>query len=250
MLTRAPKLQLSDIAKRYGENQVLQGFSLDVPDGELLGVIGPNGAGKTTMFGIVSGLIVPDQGAVILDGVDITALAAYERCRAGIGRTFQVPRPFLGLTVFENVLVGARFGSGASGHAADEIALDALQSSGLIDRANQPAETLTLLQRKQLELARAVATQPRLLLLDEIAGGLTESETHRVVELVASLNARGMTIVWIEHLVHALASVASRLAVLNFGKLIAAGEPRSVLSDDMVRAVYLGMDVDEPSLHA
>jgi branched-chain amino acid transport system ATP-binding protein len=223
---------------------------LDVSVGELLGVIGPNGAGKTTMFGVVSGLVMPDEGRVVLDGTDITALPAHQRCHAGIGRTFQVPRPFLGLTVFENVLVGARFGSHASGNAADEIALDALKCSGLIDRVNQPAETLTLLQRKQLELARVVATQPRLLLLDEIAGGLTESETHRLIELVASLNARGMTIVWIEHLVHALASVASRLAVLNFGELIATGAPRSVLNDEVVRAVYLGMNVDEPALNA
>jgi branched-chain amino acid transport system ATP-binding protein len=245
-----PKLQLTDVSKRYGENRVLQELSLDVHEGELLGVIGPNGAGKTTMFGVVSGLVKPDAGAIFLDGVAITSLDVHERCHAGIARTFQVPRPFLGLTVFENALVGARFGNRAADVDADAIALESLHAVGLIDRANQSARTLTLLQRKQLELARVLATRPRLLLLDEIAGGLTESETHRLIELVVSLNARGMTIVWIEHLVHALASAASRLVVLNFGRLVAQGEPRSVLDNEVVRNIYLGMEVANASLDA
>jgi branched-chain amino acid transport system ATP-binding protein len=250
MAAAAPLLRIAGVSKRFGANQVIRGLSLDIEHGALLGVIGPNGAGKTTLFGLISGFMPVDEGRVLFDGRDITAAPAHERCRTGIARTFQVPRPFAGLSAFENVLAAARFGGGEDGASAAECALEALERAGLLERANQPAASLTLLQRKQLELARAIATRPRLLLLDEVAGGLSEAELDRMVDLVRALHRAGIAIVWIEHLVHALAAVVERLVVLSFGERIACGEPRTVLADPLVRSVYFGIEIDEPALHA
>ena len=246
----APMLRVSNVSKRFGSNPVIAGLSVDVAKGELLGVIGPNGAGKTTLFGLISGFTKLDAGSVILDGCDITSLSAYERCRAGIGRTFQVPRPFLGLTVLENVKVAARFGAGEKGRVATERAIHALANAQLLDRLDQSAESLTLLQRKQLEVARSVATNPKVLLLDEVAGGLTDVEVLQLVDFVRALHSAGTTIIWIEHLVHALASVAQRLLVLNFGERVADGAPAAVLADPNVRAIYMGTENDAAPLHA
>jgi branched-chain amino acid transport system ATP-binding protein len=175
-------------------------------------------------------------------GGDVTALRADRRCRAGIGRTAQVPRPYSGMTVFENVLVGAVFGAGSGSRekAALDPALAALDRVGLIDRANVVAGSLALLDRKRLELARALATQPRLLLLDEIAGGLTEAEVGQLVDTIRAIRAQGVAVIWIEHIVHALLAVVDRLVAMSFGRVIAEGEPREVMASRAVQDVYLG----------
>jgi branched-chain amino acid transport system ATP-binding protein len=212
--------------------------------GEALGVLGPNGAGKTTLFNLISGDVLPDAGAVHFKGQNITREAPHKRCRAGIGRSYQIALPFEGMTVFENLLVGAMFG-GKHRHTAEanERCAHILERTGLIDKANQLAGGLTLLDRKRLELARALSTEPELLLLDEIAGGLTEHEAHQLVELVQSILAQGISIIWIEHVVHALLAVATRLYVINFGSKLAEGDPREVMDSLEVKRVYMGIDV-------
>jgi branched-chain amino acid transport system ATP-binding protein len=219
---------------------VIRGLDLAVREGELVGVIGPNGAGKTTAFGLVAGGLACDAGQVLLDGRDVTALGADARCRAGIARTFQIPQPFQAMTVYENALVGASFGARLRGLAAQRAARDAVESCGLGGVADRLAGSLGLLQRKRLELARAIATRPRLLLLDEIGGGLTDAEAHELLVLVGRLHAGGVTVLWIEHLVHALVSVVRRLVVLADGALLADGVPADVVASPQVRQVYLG----------
>jgi branched-chain amino acid transport system ATP-binding protein len=237
-----PVLRLTGVSKRYGALQVTDDISFAVERGETYGILGPNGAGKTTLFNLVSGDVRPDQGSVEFDGADVNHLPPHRRCVAGIGRSYQVPRPFGGMTVFENLLVGATFGGELTGHAAYDVCVDVLERTGLKARANQLAGTLGLLDRKRLELARALATQPQLLLLDEIAGGLTEPETHALVDEIRRVKERGVTIVWIEHIVHALLAVADRLLVINFGKRLAEGLPAAVMDDPEVRRVYLGLE--------
>ena len=237
-----PVLRLTGVSKRYGALQVTDDISFAVERGETYGILGPNGAGKTTLFNLVSGDVRPDQGRVEFDGADVNHLPPHRRCVAGIGRSYQVPRPFGGMTVFENLLVGATFGGALAEHAAYDVCIDVLERTGLKLRANQLAGTLGLLDRKRLELARALATQPQLLLLDEIAGGLTEPETHELVDEIRRVKERGVTIVWIEHVVHALLAVADRLLVINFGKRLAEGLPGAVMDDPEVRRVYLGLE--------
>lgn len=233
-------LQLRDVRKSFNGMTVIRGLDLQVTQGEFVGVIGPNGAGKTTAFGLMSGALRCDGGTVLLDGVDVTHAGADHRCRLGVGRTFQIPQPFLSLTVFENVLVGAIFGAGLTRHEARAAARQAVHACGLAPVADSQASTLTLLQRKRLELARAMATRPRLLLLDEVGGGLTDAEMHELLRLVVQLHASGVTILWIEHVVHALVSVARRLIVLADGAVLADGGPQEVISSALVRQTYLG----------
>jgi branched-chain amino acid transport system ATP-binding protein len=233
-------LDLDNLNKRYGALTVTDGISLSVKAGEIVGILGPNGAGKTTLFNLVAGTVKPNSGTVTFDGRDITREGAASRCRAGISRSFQVPQPFNGMTVFENVLVGATFGRESPGAA--DFAMQALSKSGLAAKANMLAGALPLLDRKRLELARALATEPRLLLLDEIAGGLTDSECHELLDVLRDVHASGVTMVWIEHVVHALLSVAQRLVVVNFGRKIADGLPGEVMASREVRSVYLGED--------
>ena len=190
------------------------------------------------MFNLIAGAVRPDFGRVMFDGRDITGASAAERCRLGISRSFQVPHPFGGMTVFENALVGATFGRAPQD--AEARALRALEITGMKAKANGLAGGLTLLDRKRLEMARALAAHPRLLLLDEIAGGLTDSECASLLAAIREVHAEGVTIVWIEHVVHALLSVAHRLAVLNFGRLMAEGAPDEVMRSPEVRSVYLG----------
>jgi branched-chain amino acid transport system ATP-binding protein len=237
-----PILALSGLSKRFGAVVVADGLALDVRPGEALGILGPNGAGKTSLFGIITGTLRPDAGRVLYDGSDISALPPEARCRRGIARSFQVPQPFGGMTVFENLLVAASFGGNLSERAATPRCLDVLDRCGLARRANQRAGTLTLLDRKRLELARALATGPRLLLLDEVAGGLTDHECVDLVALIRDVHAQGVAIVWIEHVVHALLSVVDRLVVLNGGKFIAEGAPRAVIDDPGVRELYMGIE--------
>jgi branched-chain amino acid transport system ATP-binding protein len=233
-------LELAGVTKRFGAVVAADNVDLAVAEGEALGIIGANGAGKSSLFNLVTGVLTADSGTVRLDGRDITRDPVRARCQAGIGRSFQIPRPFESLSVFENLLVAAQFGSREPGSVAH--CAEVLERTGLAVKANTVAGKLTLLDRKRLELARAMATKPRLLLLDEIAGGLTEAECHELVALIRALNAEGTTIVWIEHVVHALFSVVSRLIVLEFGRKIAEGEPRAVMALPEVRRSYLGID--------
>ena len=211
------------------------------PQGEALGIIGPNGAGKSTLFNLITGLQKPDTGTIWFDGRDISQAAPRTRCIAGIGRSFQIPRPFESLTVFENLLVAAIHGQRKREADVVNSCGEILQRTGLIALADRRAGTLNLLGRKRLELARALASAPRLLLLDEIAGGLTEAECLELVALVQEIKRSGVTIIWIEHIVHALLAVVSRLVVLNFGRKIVEGEPRSVMASDEVREIYMGI---------
>jgi len=236
-------LQLDGVSKFYGALKAVDGVNLAVDAGEALAVIGPNGAGKSTMFNLITGDVAPGAGRVLFNGADMTAMPPHARCRLGIGRSYQIPHPFANMSVFENLLVGAIFGGGATERQSYARCSDLLRITGLYSRANAPARTLTLLQRKRLELARALAVDPKLLLLDEIAGGLTEYECSELVKTIKEIHARGTTIVWIEHIVHALISVASRLIVMNFGQILAQGEPNAVMTDRRVREVYMGMPV-------
>jgi len=205
-------------------------------------LIGPNGAGKSTMFNLIGGALRPDAGTVRLAGRDITALPAAQRCRLGLGRSHQIPLPFAGMTVFENVLVGAAFGTGRSERQCHAPAVRVLERTGLLGKANRLAGSLTLLDRKRLELARALSTGPEVLLLDEIAGGLTDGECQELVVTIRAVRSEGVALIWIEHIVHALVSVVDRLLVLDFGHKIAEGMPREVLADARVQAVYLGIE--------
>jgi branched-chain amino acid transport system ATP-binding protein len=236
-------LQLTEVSKSYGALKAVDTLSLAVDDGEALAVIGPNGAGKTTLFNLISGDVAPTAGRIVFNGADMTAKPPHARSRLGIGRSYQIPHPFANMSVFENLLVGSIFGGGIIERESYKRCSDVLEVTGLYDKANVPARTLTLLQRKRLELARALAIEPKLLLLDEIAGGLTEYECGELVKTIKDIHARGTTIVWIEHIVHALLSVASRLIVMNFGQLLAQGDPHEVMADARVREVYMGMPV-------
>jgi branched-chain amino acid transport system ATP-binding protein len=237
-----PLLVLHDLRKRYGAVQVTDGISLSVASGETLGILGPNGAGKTTLFNLISGDVSADAGRIEYQGRDITRLRPHRRCRAGIARSYPIPRPFGAMSVFENLVTAACFGAGQAEHQAWDTAARVLRETGLAPHANKPAGSLPLLDRKRLELARALATGPRLLLLDEIAGGLTEHEARELVDDLGRLKAEGVTMIWIEHVVHALLALADRLLVIHLGQKLAEGEPRTVMGDPEVHRVYMGME--------
>ena len=238
----APLLHLDNLAKSFGALKVIDGLSLALRQGEALGILGPNGAGKSTMFNLVTGDLRPSAGHISFEGRDITGLPAHRRCRLGIGRSYQIPHPFGAMSVFENVLVAAAFGSGRKEVACYEDCVEVLERAGLTDKANRPAGSLTLLERKRLELARALATRPKVLLLDEIAGGLTESECQELIATVNGIREGGLSLIWIEHIVHALIAVVERLVVINFGRVIAEGAPAAVMADPAVQEIYLGIE--------
>jgi branched-chain amino acid transport system ATP-binding protein len=237
-----PLLRLDAVSKSFGALKVIDGLSLELADGEALGIIGPNGAGKTTLFNLITGDLAPSSGTIAFDGRDITRLPAHARCRRGIGRTYQIPHPFGGMTVFENLLVAAAFGANLPEAQCYDHCVDVLERTGLLAKANVPSGRLTLLERKRLELARALATRPRVLLLDEIAGGLTESECVTLVASIKELHGAGVSIIWIEHVVHALLAAVGRLVVLNFGQRIIEGEPMEVIRHPSVQEVYMGIE--------
>ena len=241
----APLLEGIGLGKRYGKLTVLSGLDLRVGAGEALGIIGPNGAGKSTLLGLISGAVRPSAGRLLLAGEDITRRPAQWRAQHGFACSFQIPRPFAGMTVLENLMVAASFAGHARGRAARELAIESLLRSGLSAHANTVAGDLRLLDRKRLEVARGLAADPRILLLDEIAGGLTEAEVPELVDLVRGVVASGVTVVWIEHVVHALTAVASRLMCLTYGEVIADGPPQEVLDSPQVKRVYLGIDPEE-----
>ncbi len=238
-------LELQSVSKSYGALQVIQSVSLLVDEGQTLGILGPNGAGKTTLFNLISGDAACDSGRVLYAGRDITLEKAHQRCRSGIGRSYQVPQPFGNMSVFENLVTAACFGGGQDERDAWDTAHEVLTQTGLLAQANKAAGSLTLLNRKRLELARALATRPKLLLLDEIAGGLTVHEAHELLEELHRIKASGVTMVWIEHVVHALLSIADRLLVINFGTMLAQGTPEAVLNNPEVQRVYMGLEVAE-----
>jgi branched-chain amino acid transport system ATP-binding protein len=237
-----PILALHGVAKSYGALKVTDQVSLAVEPGETLGILGPNGAGKTTLFNLIGGDVRADAGRIEFEGRDIGTLPPHRRCRLGLGRTYQIPQPFGQMSVFENLVAAACFGGGQPEREAWHTAHDVLEHTGLRRHANQRASTLTLLNRKRLELARALATRPKLLLLDEIAGGLTEHEARELVAELARIKAQGITMVWIEHVVHALLAIADRLFVINFGQPLALGTPQAVMANPEVQRVYLGVE--------
>jgi branched-chain amino acid transport system ATP-binding protein len=234
-------LELKGLTKAFGSVVVADNLHLAIDEGAAVGIIGPNGAGKTSLFNMITGELAADRGAILLDGNDITHRPPPERCAAGIGRSYQIPQPFESLTVFENLLVGAVYGRGLTEADATARCAEVLERTGLLDKANRVSGSLSLLERKRLEMARALATEPRILLLDEIAGGLTEHECDELVRAISDIHAAGVTIVWIEHVVHALLAAVGHLFVLNFGKLIAEGDPKTVMDSRDVQEIYMGL---------
>ena len=238
-----PMLSLQQVSKSFGSLKVADDVSFDVPEGQALGIIGPNGAGKSTLFNLVTGNLMPDSGTISFDGRDVTKAPAMRRCLDGIGRSFQIPQPFEKLTVFENLVVAATHGRAAAETAVTGICAEVLERTGLLPKANATSGSLSLLERKRLELARAMATGPKLLLLDEIAGGLTEGECQSLVETIRDIRAEGVTIIWIEHVLHALNSVVERLLVLDFGRIIGIGDPTEIMESREVKEIYLGIEI-------
>jgi len=239
-----PLLALEQICKRFGAIVVADRVDLSLREGEAIGIIGPNGAGKTTLFGIISGTTAPDSGRVLYAGQEITHLPPAQRCTLGIGRSFQIPQPFSGMSVFENLVVAAAFGGRRRERDAYQSSMRIVERCGLAGKANRPAGTLTLLDRKRLELARALASQPTVLLLDEVAGGLTEHECQALIALIRDIKQSGVSIIWIEHVVHALLASIDRLLVLHNGAFIADGEPQAVITSPQVAEIYMGIEAD------
>lgn len=239
-MTLTSVLSATGIHKRFGALVVLDGVDFSVDADKAVGIVGPNGAGKTTLLSVLSGAQTPNAGTVSFRGTDVTAMSAPQRCRLGLVRTHQIPQPFNGMTTFENVYVAASHGGAVSRDEAYERSIDSLRLCGMLKLSNRPAETLGLLDRKRLELARALATNPSLLLLDEIGGGLTDAEANELVGTILELKRRGIGIVWIEHIVHILVQVAQRLICMDAGKIIADGDPDAVMSDPEVVKAYLG----------
>ncbi len=238
-----PILELKNVSKSFGQLKVTDDVSFSVPEGQALGIIGPNGAGKSTLFNLITGNILSDAGSIAFQDRDVTRVPAMQRCFAGVGRSFQIPQPFDNLTVFENLLVAAMHGRNQSQKEVQQACAQILEQTELLPVANKPAAGLSLLQRKRLEMARALATDPKLLLLDEIAGGLTDAECVALIDTIKSVHARGVTIIWIEHVLHALTSVVERLLVLDFGKVIGIGAPDEIMNRQDVREIYLGIEV-------
>ena len=237
-------LQCEALSKSFGSVTVADNIHLSVAQGEAVGIIGPNGAGKTSLFNLITGTLQPSSGKIHFQQRDITRQNSATRCRSGISRSFQIPQPFAAMSVYENALVAATHGARLSASKAQEQSIEALRKTGLLARANDVAGSLTLLERKRLELTRSLASNPSLLLLDEIAGGLTDHECQSLIETIQHIRADGVTIVWIEHIVHALLAVVERLIVLDFGKVIADGEPKAVMASKAVQENYMGMAAD------
>ena len=235
-------LEVAGLRKSFGSIVVADDLDFAIAQGETVGVIGPNGAGKTTLFNLIAGGLSPNAGTIRFDGRDLAGTPPQARCRAGIARTHQIPQPFEKLTVFENLLVGAVHGRRKTEHEIVQSCGEILDRLGLLKRANTLAGKLTLLERKRLEMARALATAPRLLLLDEIAGGLTEPECLELVATIGEIRRSGVAILWIEHVVHALLAMIDRLVVLNFGRKIAEGPPKEVMQLPEVHQIYIGIE--------
>ena len=235
-----PILDATGIHKRFNALVVLDDVNFAMGSDEAVGIVGPNGAGKTTLLNVLAGAFGPTAGAVHFKGSDVTGLSAARRCRLGLVRTHQIPKPFSGMTAFENIHVAAAHGANLGRDEAYAETLSSLELCGMMRVANRQAETLGLLDRKRLELARALAARPQVLLLDEIGGGLTDGEASELVDTILELRRRGIAIVWIEHIVHVLLQVAGRLICMDAGRIIADGDPDAVMSDPAVIEAYLG----------
>jgi len=235
-------LAVENLTKTFGNLTAVDQLTFDVQEGEILGMMGPNGAGKTTVFNLITGVYKPSGGKVIYKGKDVTILSASHRCRLGIGRTYQIPRPFENMTVFENLLVGAEYGASLKGKQACKEATDILDFTGLLPKKDMFAGKLSLLDRKRLELARALATKPNLLLIDEVAAGLTEAEVENLLHIVKSIQQRGVTILWVEHILMMMHKGVDRLLVINGGKWLMCGNPKECMESKEVQEVYLGME--------
>ena len=236
-------LAAAGLKKRFGALVVLDGVDFSIGADEAVGIVGPNGAGKTTLLSLFAGSQHPDGGSVLFRGSDITSSGAASRCRLGIARAYQVPKPFGGMTVFENAFVAASTGGGRRRREAYRRVADVLDLCELTALANRPAESLGLLHRKRLELARALATGPHVLLLDEIGAGLTDEEAAQLVETIRELRRQRVAVVWIEHIVHVLVQVVGRLVAMDSGRIIAEGAPEAVMKDAAVIDAYLGTAV-------
>ncbi len=234
-------LQVLGVSKYFGGLQALRQVTFDLPEGEILGLIGPNGAGKTTLFNVIDGVYRPEEGKVIFRGQDVTGAKPYHLARMGMARTHQIVRPLAELSVRENVMVGACYGpEGYSLNEAAKVADEVLAFVGLQDRADQLAGSLNVAQKKRLELARALAARPKLLLLDEVLAGLNPSEIGEMVETIKQIREQGVTILMIEHVMKAIMSVSDRIIVLDFGQLIAEGTPEEITNNERVQQAYLG----------
>ena len=236
----AALLAAEGISKHFGALVVLDRIRLAIAADEAIGIVGPNGAGKTTLLNVLAGAYAPSAGSVFFKGDNVTAAGAAARCRLGLARSHQVPRPFGGMTVFENVLVAATAGGGLRAEPAHACCIESLELCGMLHLVNRRAESLGLLDRKRLELARALATGPTVLLLDEIGSGLTDAEASELVAAILQLRRRKIAIVWIEHMVHVLLQVVSRLVCMDAGRVIADGDPAAVMKDAAVIDAYLG----------
>lgn len=235
-----PLLRVEGVTKRFGGFTALEKISVDIVKGERFGLIGPNGSGKTTLINIISGVFRPEAGAIRFCGEDITQIAAHQRNRRGIARSFQIPRPFRSMTVLENLMVGQDFAAGdASTHSRDR-AHSILQRMGLGASANTLASRLSQVELRKMELARAMAAQPQLLVSDEAMAGLSSAEVDEVLDLLLGLSADGITIVMIEHIMHAVMRFSQRVMCLEAGKIIALGEPKAVMANPRVQEAYLG----------
>ena len=234
-------LQVLGVSKFFGGLQALNKVTFDLPEGQILGLIGPNGAGKTTLFNVINGVYTPEEGKVIFLGEDVTGWKPYNLAKKGMARTHQIVRPLAELSVRENVMVGACYGP--KGYGLDEaarVADEVLEFVGLADRADQLAGSLNVAQKKRLEMARALAARPKLLLLDEVLAGLTPSEIGEMVETIKRIREQGVTILMIEHVMKAIMSVSDRIIVLDFGQLIAEGTPEEIANNKRVQQAYLG----------
>jgi len=235
-------LTVQNLTKTFGNLTAVGDLTFDVQQGEILGMMGPNGAGKTTVFNLITGVYKPNGGKIIYKGRDVTYISASHRCRLGIGRTYQIPRPFVDMTVFENLLVGAEYGANLTGRQAYMESTEILKFTGLLPKKDLFAGKLSLLDRKRLELARALATRPDLLLIDEVAAGLTEAEVEQLLHIVKAIQQKGVTIIWVEHILMMMNKGVDRLLVINGGKWLICGDPKECMESKEVQEVYLGME--------
>jgi branched-chain amino acid transport system ATP-binding protein len=243
--TDADLLSVRNLSKSFGKVRAVFDLSFGVDRGEILGIIGPNGAGKTTVFNLITGDIRPDLGKVIFDGKDMTFDPVYQKCRQGIARTYQIPKPFLNMTVLENLLVGSIYGGGKGYKQSKEKCEEILEKTGLLARRNVIAGFLPLFDRKRLELARALSTDPVLLLVDEVAGGLVEREVEEILKIIHSVRKDGITILWVEHIIMAMQRGPDRLLVMNFGRELFSGKPEEAFSSEEVQRVYMGSEEED-----